>query len=86
VHPHAISVHIEPPQGSPRNTWETTVEALEVLGHRARIRCSAPLPITAEVTRASVEELGLRRGSRVWLAVKATEIGVEAGAGEPQES
>lgn len=86
IHPHAISVHTGPPHGSPRNAWETTVDALEVLGDRARLRCSGPLPLTAEVTRGAVEELGLARGSRVWLAVKATEIGVEAETGGGQDA
>jgi molybdate transport system ATP-binding protein len=86
IHPQAISVHTEAPRGSPRNVWETTVEVLEVLGDRARLRCAAPLPITAELTLSSVSELGLRAGSRVWLAVKATEISVETVSGGSQEA
>jgi molybdate transport system ATP-binding protein len=33
-----------------------------------------PLPVVAEVTPAAVEGLGLRIGSEVWAAVKATEV------------
>ena len=77
IHPTAISVHREQPQGSPRNSWPTTVDRLEHLGERVRFRAGEPLPLTVEVTRAATDDLGLAQGSRVWIALKATEIGVE---------
>lgn len=77
IHPTAISVHREQPGGSPRNSWATTVDRLEHLGERVRLRTGAPLPLTVEVTRAATDDLGLVQGSRVWIALKATEIGVE---------
>jgi len=52
---------------------------VETLGHRARLLTGAPLPLTVEVTREAREELGLVPGSEVWLALKATEIGVQPG-------
>ncbi len=78
IHPTAISVHRERPEGSPRNTWVTTVDRIEQLDDRVRLRTGPPLPLIVEVTRSATDELGLVPGSRVWLAVKATEIGVEA--------
>lgn len=74
IHPTAIAVHRARPGGSPRNAWETMVERVEVLGQRARLRTGAPLPVTVEVTAAALRELELIAGSRVWIAVKATEI------------
>jgi molybdate transport system ATP-binding protein len=77
IQPSAISLHRNPPEGSPRNTWETTVELIENLGERVRIRTGAPLPLTAEVTAEAASALGLAAGEAVWLAIKATEISVE---------
>lgn len=81
IHPTAVTVHRGPPRGSQRNAWETTVERLERLGDRVRLRSGGPLPLTVEVTRESTEALELAEGARVWLAVKATEIGVEEDGG-----
>jgi len=81
IHPTAIAVHSQRPGGSPRNAWPTTVERVEQLGNRVRLRTGAPLPLTVEVTDASRLELGLAAGAGVWLAVKATEIHVQPDAG-----
>jgi len=82
IRPNAVSVHRTPPEGSPRNCWETTLERIEPLGSRVRLLTGPPLPLAMEVTREATEELGLGRGSRVWVTVKATEIGVQPdGAG-----
>lgn len=78
IHPNAISIHAHRPEGSPRNTWSTTVERLEPLGPRVRLRTGAPLPLTVELTESARAEMTLSVGSDVWVAVKATEIGVEA--------
>lgn len=77
IQPSAISIHRSRPGGSPRNTWSTTVDRVEALGDRVRLRTGPPLPLTVEVTREATESLGLRAGVEAWLAVKATEIRVE---------
>jgi molybdate transport system ATP-binding protein len=77
ITPAAVSVHLERPEGSARNTWLTTIEQIETIRDRVRIGLGAPVPITAEVTPEATESLGLEIGRRVWVAVKATEIGVE---------
>lgn len=81
IHPHAVSVHTRRPEGSPRNAWRTTVELMEQLGTRARLRTGGPLPLTVELTAAAGDELGLVPGSEIWVAVKATEIGVQSDGG-----
>ncbi|MDX1510997.1 MAG: ATP-binding cassette domain-containing protein [Nitriliruptorales bacterium] len=81
IHPHAIALYGERPTGSPRNTWETTVDRVEDLGDRVRVLLDAPLRLAAEVTPGSVETLDLRPGTPVWPAVKATEIRVTPDAG-----
>ncbi len=78
IHPRAISIHQRQPEGSPRNTWETTVARVEHYGDRVRIQTRDPLPLTVEVTSGAVEALHLREGSTVWVSIKATEINVEA--------
>lgn len=77
IHPTAVSIHTSQPEGSPRNTWATTIDRVERLGTRARLRTGPPLPLTAEVTEAARVDLALEEGSAVWVAIKATEIGVQ---------
>ena len=76
VHPTTVSLHLERPSGSQRNTWESTVELVEPLGDIVRITLDAPLPIAVDVTPGAVESLGLRPATTVWAAVKATEVSV----------
>jgi molybdate transport system ATP-binding protein len=78
IHPRAISIHRNRPEGSPRNTWETTITRIEHYGDRVRLQTGSPLPLTAEVTPAAVDALGLHPASLVWVSIKATEISVEA--------
>lgn len=76
IHPRAIALYPERPQGSPRNTWLSSVALVEDLGERVRAQLGDPLPITAEVTPAGAASLGLAPGASVWVSIKATEIGV----------
>ncbi len=77
IHPRAISVHRSHPEGSPRNTWETTVLRVEHYGDRVRLQLGAPLPLTAEVTPGAVDALRIEEGSVLWVSIKATEIEVQ---------
>jgi molybdate transport system ATP-binding protein len=79
IHPRAISLHRNQPEGSPRNTWSTSISRIEHYGDRVRVQTGDPLPLTAEVTPNAIDALGLHAGSMVWLSVKATEIGVAVG-------
>ncbi|HJS72570.1 MAG TPA: ABC transporter ATP-binding protein [Acidimicrobiia bacterium] len=77
IHPTAISVHSRRPEGSQRNTWETTVERVEPLGSRVRLRTGDPVPLTVEVTERARHDLGVEVGTRIWIAFKATELSVQ---------
>jgi molybdate transport system ATP-binding protein len=66
----------ERPSGSPRNVWQAAVTGVDTVPVGCRVRLAGPVPLVAEVTRASVAELGLAPGTRVWLALKATEVQV----------
>jgi len=76
VHPRTVALYRTRPDGTPRNVWEGRAVDLDLEGDRVRVRISGLPSIVAEVTPAAVRELGLDRGDRVWVAVKATEVNV----------
>jgi molybdate transport system ATP-binding protein len=72
--PSAVSLHTEPPAGSPRNSWPVTVSQLEQHAHTVRVRLDGTPPVLADVTPATVAELHLAPGAPLHATVKATEI------------
>jgi molybdate transport system ATP-binding protein len=77
VRPSAITVSSEQPLGtSARNVWRAEVAGLTLLADRVRLDLRGAPDALADVTAASVAELSLRPGSRVWLSVKATDLEV----------
>ena len=79
IHPRAISIHLDRPGGSPRNSWQTRIHHIDHDADRVRVQTGAPLPVTAEVTPDALSALNLSAGSSIWVSIKATEIHVEAG-------
>jgi len=76
VHPSAVALHRTRPEGTARNVWSGTITALDDEGSRVRVTLDGPVPLSADVTPASVGALDLRRGGAVWASVKATEVAV----------
>jgi molybdopterin-binding protein len=76
VHPRAVVLHRNPPEGSARNAWHGRISAVEAVGDRLRVRVDALPPIVAEVTTNAAAEVGLTETAEVWITVKATEIDV----------
>ena len=76
IHPRAISVHRYKPEGSPRNTFPTTVTRHEHYGDRIRLQTAGPLHLTAEITPGAADALSLQEGNSIWLSIKATEVGL----------
>jgi len=74
VHPRAVAIYRQRPEGTPRNVWHGTIDGVDMQGDRARVRVKSAVPLVAEVTPAAVRELALATGTDVWAAVKATEI------------
>ncbi|WP_374684227.1 ABC transporter permease [Streptomyces sp. ODS05-4] len=76
IAPEAVSLHREPPTGSPRNVWTGTVREITAVGSRLRvlIACADAPDLVAEVTPAAAAELSLTDGAPVHAAVKATEV------------
>ena len=70
IHPRAVALHRDQPGGSPRNVALGSVESIELLGDRARVRVGGPVPLIAEITPDALRELDLRDGARVWTVVQ----------------
>jgi molybdate transport system ATP-binding protein len=71
--PAAVSLHPHQPEGSPRNTWQTTITGIHRHGDNLRVQLEGPVPTAADITPAAAAQLHLAAGHRVWAAVKATE-------------
>lgn len=76
--PTAIVLSTERSISSARNVLEARIVAVDPHGERVRVTLDTDPPLTAEVTRASVERLGLAPGVAAFASVKATEIDVSA--------
>ena len=76
IRPSAIALHSDPPSGSARNAWASTVTDLDRRGERVRVALDGPLPLVAEITAEALAALGLRPGDAVHASVKATEVTV----------
>jgi len=72
--PTDISLHLDRPEGSPRNVLRGRVVEISTYGDRARVRVASTPPISAEVTRGSIERLGLAPGVEVFASFKAVEV------------
>jgi molybdate transport system ATP-binding protein len=67
--PSAVSVFVERPHGSPRNTIEVTITELEPRDDQVRVRA-----VAADVTAPAVSELSLFPGSVVHFSLKASAV------------
>jgi len=76
ISPRAVALYRTRPEGSPRNVWRGIVDGLDLQGDRVRVHVAGTPPIVAEITPASVAELGIVEGVTVWVSVKATEMAV----------
>ena len=76
--PHAVSVYVAPPAGSPRNALGVIVVDVHPAGDLIRVRAEGPggLVLSADVTAPAAAELALAPGLRVVFSVKATEVSV----------
>jgi molybdate transport system ATP-binding protein len=78
IHPRAVAVYRNRPEGSPRNVWRGRASSIELLGNRVRVRIDGEIPLVAEVTPSALNDLQLVEGGEVWLAFKSTDVGVYA--------
>jgi molybdate transport system ATP-binding protein len=81
--PTAVALHLERPEGSPRNVWPAKVVGLQQHGDHLRVQLAGPVDAIADITPASAAALRLEAGTAVWAALKATETRVYSDRGEP---
>jgi len=76
--PTDVSIHLQRPEGSPRNVLEGRITSVSAPaeGDRARIRIGSSPPVVADITVGSLSRMGLREGDHVWASFKAVEVGV----------
>ncbi|WP_435590825.1 TOBE domain-containing protein [Nocardia sp. bgisy118] len=72
--PNAVSLHQDQPTGSQRNSWPVIVTGLEQRAHTTRVRLDGSPPILADFTPATVAELRIQPGARLWASLEAAEI------------
>ncbi|MGM1063464.1 ABC transporter ATP-binding protein [Saccharothrix sp. Mg75] len=71
--PGAVTLHAARPAHDPVNTWQVTVAGVEQHAHTSRARLDGAPPALADVSTATVAELRLRPGDRLWAAVEPGE-------------
>ena len=74
INPASVSIFKSQPSGSPRNTWLSSIQNIEILGGRARVSLVGEIDICADITTAAANELRQSISSEVWVSVKATEV------------
>jgi molybdopterin-binding protein len=74
IRPEDIVLSLTPHPDSARNHMEAVVTGLERLGPVTLVYLDVSRPLIASVTTASADEMGLRPGMRVIVALKATAI------------
>lgn len=71
--PSSVAIYAEALPGSPRNSFEVTVMALEPHGDLIRVRADG---LHADITPAAAADLALVPGSRAHFVVKAAEVDI----------
>ncbi len=71
--PSSVAVYLDSLPGSPRNSFDITVSALEPHGDLVRVRADG---LNADITPAAVAELRLTPGATAHFVVKAAEVDI----------
>lgn len=74
VRPEELSVGLQPPSDSRRNSFKAKISALFYRGPVAILEMDGGIPVVAHITRHSAEELSLAKGSIVFVSFKATAV------------
>jgi molybdate transport system ATP-binding protein len=74
VRPQSITLARVAAATSARNTFRGIVDDVDRIGDRVRVGVAGPLHLTAEITVAALDGLGLRPGDEVTASLKATDI------------
>ena len=74
INPASVSIFKSQPSGSPRNSWLSSIQNIEILDGRARVSLVGEIDSCADITTAAANELRQSISSEVWVSVKATEV------------
>jgi molybdopterin-binding protein len=74
IRPEDLLISLEALPPSVRNRLRARVSRIEPLGPVAQVQLDAGRDLVASVTSATVEQLGLRPGTVVWVGLKATAV------------
>jgi molybdate transport system ATP-binding protein len=78
IRPESLTLHRQEPEGSARNVWQGTVASLQPSHDRVRVLVDGSPSVVAAVTPGAVADLGLSKGTIVWLSLKAVDLEVYA--------
>lgn len=76
IRPEEITVSMEPPSSSARNTLSGEIRLIALSGPVARVEIDCGFNLVSMITRRSAEELAFRVGQRVHASFKATALHV----------
>jgi len=76
IRPEEVTVSLQPPSSSARNTFRGEVKLMALSGPVARVEIDCGLTLVALITRRSAEELGIKVGQQVHASFKATAVHV----------
>jgi len=76
IRPEEITVSLEPPSSSARNTLSGEIRLIALSGPVARVEIDCGFNLVSQVTRRSAEELAFRVGQKVRASFKATAVHV----------
>ena len=75
LRPSAVTLYdVEPVRSSARNLLSGSVASVEAAGERSRVVVASTPPLVAEISMASLTDLRIEPGQRVWASVKATDV------------
>jgi molybdate transport system ATP-binding protein len=83
IRPADVSIHLNRPQGSPRNVVHGGIIEIAYLGDRARLRIASRPGLVAEITQHSLNRLGLAEGRHVFASYKAVDVQVRVSPARP---
>lgn len=84
IRPEEITISLQPPSSSARNTFSGQVKLLALSGPLAKVEIDCGLTLVALITKRSAEDLGLKVGQQVHASFKATAVNVISRAGSCQ--
>jgi tungstate transport system ATP-binding protein len=74
IRPEEVTISLQPPSSSARNTFSGEVILVALSGPYARVEIDCGLTLVALITRRSAEDLGIKVGHQVNASFKATAV------------